>query len=67
MAEEPVHVAPEPAAVEVKPEPGQLPEEPPAAPLAASIAMPEPFRPVNGHAKAVAKRRQGNAEQLRLF
>lgn len=67
MAEEPVQVAPEPAAVEVKQEPVQKPEEPPASPPAAVIAMPEQFRPVNGHAKAVAKRRQGNAEQLRLF
>ena len=42
-------------------------DEPPAAPPAAVIAMPEPFKPVNGHAKAVVKRRQGGGEQLRLF
>ena len=42
------------------------PEEPPASPPAV-IAMPEPFKPVAGHAKAVAKRRQGNEAQLRLF
>ena len=48
-------------------EPVQKPEEPPAAPPALVIAMPEPFKPVNGHAKAVVKRRQGSGEQLRLF
>jgi hypothetical protein len=52
---------------EVKPESVQNPEEPPAAPPAAVIAMPEPFRPMNGHAKAVVKRRQVSGEQLRLF
>jgi len=56
-----------PVTVEVKLVPAQMPEEPPAVPPAAVIAMPEPFRPVNGHAKAVVKRRQGSGEQLRLF
>ena len=52
---------------EAKPEPGPKPEEPPAAPPAAVIAMPEPVKPMNGHAKSVTQRRQGSGEQLRLF
>jgi hypothetical protein len=59
-----------PVAVEMsvdKPKPVQNPEEPPATPPAAVIAMPEPFKPVNSHAKAVMNRRQGSGEQLRLF
>jgi hypothetical protein len=69
MGERPVHAAPEAVEppVEVKPEPIQKAEEPRAAPPAAVIAIPEPFKPVNGHAKAVVKRRQGGGEQLRLF
>jgi len=43
------------------------PEEPPVSPPPAVIAMPEPFRPMNGDAKTVARRRQGNETQLRLF
>jgi hypothetical protein len=43
------------------------PQEPPVASLTSEIVMPEPFRPVNGHAEAVIKRRQGGGEQLRLF
>lgn len=49
-----------PAPVEVVREP-----EPPVAPPATVIAMPEPSR--NGHAKAVTRRRQERAERLRLF
>jgi hypothetical protein len=66
---EPV-VVESPASVEEKPaqtrnpEPAPVPE-PPATPPAAVIAMPEPAR--NGHAKAVTRRRQERAEQLRLF
>jgi hypothetical protein len=59
-----------PVAVEMsvdKPKPVQNPEEPPATPPAAVIAMPEPFKSVNSHAKAVVNRRQGSGEQLRLF
>jgi hypothetical protein len=59
----PVEVVEEPVAVPIE----TKPEEPPASPPAAVIAMPEPFRPVEGHMKAVARRRQGNEAQLRLF
>ena len=41
------------------------PEEPPAAPLVAVIALPEPTKP--GHRQSVTRRRPDRAEQLRLF
>jgi len=53
-------VVEEPAPVEVVREP-----EPPVAPPATVIAMPEPSR--NGQAKAVTRRRRERAERLRLF
>jgi N12 class adenine-specific DNA methylase len=52
----------EPVQAEVTPEP--VTPEPVQVPAPVVIAMPEP---VNGHAKAVTKRRQAKAEQLRLF
>ena len=63
LGEQPVAEAveePAPVPVEVRPEP--VPEPAPVV-----IAMPEPVRTANGHAKAVVKRRQGSGEQLRLF
>jgi N12 class adenine-specific DNA methylase len=42
-------------------------DDTPATPAATVIALPEPVKPVNGHAKAVVNRRQPKAEQLRLF
>jgi hypothetical protein len=59
-AEQPVEAQ---ASVEVKPEPVLKPEEPPAAPPAAVIAMPEA---VNDYRQSVTRRRQGNEAQLRL-
>jgi hypothetical protein len=51
-----------PVAVDVEPEEDDVPATPPTA-----IAIPEAFKPVNGHTKAVVKRRQGGEAQLRLF
>lgn len=42
-------------------------EEPPAAPPAAVIAMPEPVKPVIGYAKSVERLSEQKAAQLRLF
>ena len=53
----------EPVAVPPPVQEIRLPE--PVSP--AAITMPEPVRPVNGHARAVVSRRQAGEEQLRLF
>ena len=61
MGEKAVEVAVEPEVA--MPEPVQKLVEIPSA----VIAMPEPEKPVNGHAGAVTSRRQVKPEQLRLF
>jgi hypothetical protein len=50
--------------VEEKPAPVE-PER--TEPIAQVIAMPEAFRPANGHVKTVTRRRNANEDQLRLF
>ena len=70
IGDKPVEAAQEPmaAVVEPTPEPVKEPEAvQPAEPEPVVIPMPEPVKPMNGHAKAVAKRRQEKEAQLRLF
>jgi hypothetical protein len=52
---------------EAQPEPAPAAREPTAASRVSVIAMPDPIRSVNGHSKAVIRRRQGSEVQLRLF
>ena len=66
IGDKPVEAVQEPVAAAVEPfkepEPARQAEPEPVV-----IPMPEPVKTLNGHAKAVAKRRQEKAEQLRLF
>lgn len=39
----------------------------PRRPMHHPLSLPEPVKPVNGHARAVVKRRQERAEPLRRF
>jgi hypothetical protein len=67
MTEDPVQVVPEPAAGEAKVEPVQKPQEPPTAPPAAVLALPEPVKLTAGYRGDVNRLRQANAAQMRLF